>query len=169
LKTIIVLVMHGVPPKEFPKQELTEFFMLHGRLPHQSSPEKSPLMERYSVLNEKIKNWPRNPQNDPFCAASQELAGHLSRETCHEVLIGYMEFCSPEAKAAMEEAANGHPDKIVVVTPMMTRGGAHSEVEIPAMVKRFREQHPEIKTVYAWPFDTTDITRFLAKQIAYFV
>jgi sirohydrochlorin cobaltochelatase len=161
--------MHGVPPKDYPKQELAEFFSLHGRFQHSASMQKSPQMERYLYLSEKMKKWPRSEQNDPFYSTSQELAQRLSLETGNEVMVGYMEFCAPEAMDVLEEAAKCRPDSIVVVTPMMTRGGDHSEVEIPAVVKRFQERHPEIKVIYAWPFSLTDIARFLARQITNFV
>ena len=34
------------------------------------------------------------------------------------------------------------PGKVLVVTPMMTRGGEHVEREIPAAVARARRRHP---------------------------
>jgi sirohydrochlorin cobaltochelatase len=48
---------------------------------------------------------------------------------------------------------------------MMTRGGEHAEVDIPAAIDRSRERHPGISIQYAWPFDTTEIADFLASQI----
>ena len=48
----------------------------------------------------------------------------------------------------------------------MTRGGEHSESDIPAAVQRAQSRHPGLPIVYAWPFDTGAVARFLAAQIA---
>ena len=55
---------------------------------------------------------------------------------------------------------------MVVVTPMMTRGGEHSEVDIPAAVDEAGKRHPETRYVYVWPFDTAAVAGFLANQIS---
>jgi sirohydrochlorin cobaltochelatase len=57
-------------------------------------------------------------------------------------------------------------EKVIVVTPMMTRGGQHAEVDIPAAVRNAQAQHPEIPITYAWPFRISEIAGFLATQIA---
>ena len=160
--------MHGVPPNDFPRQELAEFFTLSGRMKREAGAEKT-LTERYSALSDKIRKWPRTAKNDPFYNASQGLAAHLNKETGNEVLVGYNEFCAPDVNEALAEAVNQKAEEIVVVTPMMTRGGEHAEVEIPTLVKRFQAIHPEIKTVYAWPFDTTEVAKFLTRHIARFI
>lgn len=61
-----------------------------------------------------------------------------------------------------------NPAKIIVVTPMMTRGGEHSEVDIPAMIKRAEARYPSVAIDYIWPFDPAQVARFLAAQIAHF-
>ena len=168
MKTIIILAMHGVPPHDFPRAELAEFFTLQGQLRRGAGQEKSAALERYSQLNTRIKNWPRTARNDPFYAASHELARHLSGTTNREVVVGFNEFCAPDLQEALEMAVRKGAAQIVVVTPMMTRGGEHAEVEIPALLKAFHSAHPEIQTVYAWPFDIEEVARFLSRQIARF-
>lgn len=32
MKSVIVLAMHGSPPRDFPRADLAEFMSLHGRL-----------------------------------------------------------------------------------------------------------------------------------------
>ena len=89
MKTVIVLVMHGMPPVDFPREELTEFFKLHSIVETRESGNQKTLHDHYAFLADKIRNWPRNEQNDPFYAASGELAAHLSQESGHEVILGY--------------------------------------------------------------------------------
>jgi sirohydrochlorin ferrochelatase len=48
---------------------------------------------------------------------------------------------------------------------MMTRGGEHSEKDIPAAVQRARQRHPGVEMTYVWPFDLSQVARFLADQI----
>jgi sirohydrochlorin ferrochelatase len=47
----------------------------------------------------------------------------------------------------------------------VTRGGEHSEVDIPNAVRRAQDRHPRIPIVYAWPFDASEVAQFLAAQI----
>jgi len=168
MKTIIVLVMHGTPPRDFPREELAEFFRLHslanaGKSGNQESPQG-----RYSFLDNKMRNWPRNEQNDPFHAASQELAAHLSKVSGNEVIVGYNEFCAPSLDEVLQSVVDREATKIVVATPMMTRGGEHSEKDIPAKIDEFSKRYPKIEIVYAWPFDTMQVARFLSEHISRF-
>lgn len=164
--TRIVLAMHGAPSIDFPGDELAEFFGLHMRLEHGApgGEQRTHLEARYAELEEKVRTWPRTPQNDPFHAASLELAGHLEEATGSRVVVGFNEFCAPTLGEALAQAT-GEAQRVVVVTPMMTRGGEHSERDIPAAVARARARHPEVEFVYAWPFDSADVAGFLAEQI----
>ena len=169
MKTIIVLAMHGSPPNDFPRDELGEFFALHARL--EASPvSHSPALEsRYEELAGKLKNWPRTPGNDPYHAASDALASTLRKECGLEVVVGFNEFCAPDIDEALSQAAGSGAGKIVVVTTMLTRGGEHAEKDIAKSVSRARQGHPGSEIVYAWPFGTAEIARFLAAHIEKFV
>jgi sirohydrochlorin cobaltochelatase len=81
------------------------------------------------------------------------------------VILGFNEFCAPSLEQALAEAANLTPERVVVVTPMMTRGGEHSEVDIPTAVRLAQEGHPEISFAYVWPFNSSQVASFLADQI----
>ncbi|MGD0329514.1 MAG: CbiX/SirB N-terminal domain-containing protein [Nitrososphaeria archaeon] len=112
-----------------------------------------------------MRAWPRTAQNDPFYVGSQELAAHLSEATGCEVILGFNEFCAPSLDDALSRAVARGAEKVIVVTPMMTRGGEHAEVDIPAAVKTAQAQHPEIPITYAWPFRVSEVASFLAAQI----
>ena len=169
METVIVLVMHGAPPRDFPRAELGEFFGLASRLKQTSGPERAAIEERYAELEAKMRAWPRTAENDPFHAASQEMADHLQKATGSRVIVAFGEFCAPRMDEAMDRAAALSPSRIVAITPMMTRGGEHSEVEIPAQVQKAQGRHPNIQFLYVWPFELPDVATFLAAQIEHFV
>jgi len=166
MKTIIVLAMHGVPPNDFPERETAELFSLQTRAKRDSGAERLAIEHRHQELEAKMRAWPRTAQNDPFYAASQELATHLSEVTGCEVIVGFNEFCAPSLDDALSQAIARGAKKVILVTPMMTRGGEHAEVDIPAAVEAAQAQHPEIPMVYAWPFRVSEVANFLATQIA---
>jgi len=168
-KAIIVLAMHGAPPLDFPPEEMTEFMRLHARGGHTSKPDVGAQRLRYEELEAKMRAWPRTGQNDPFYAGSQDLARQLRQESGIEVIIGFNEFCAPTLDDALERAAAREAEKIVVITPMMTRGGEHSAIDIPEAIRRAQQKFPTQKIVYAWPFPTEDIARFLASQLIRFL
>jgi sirohydrochlorin cobaltochelatase len=165
MKPVIVLAMHGAPPNQVSQREVFELVGLHQALEHAPACVRFVLERRYRNLDARIRAWPRTVQNDPFWAGSQELAEHLRTATGSEVIVGFNEFCAPTLDDALDQAAK-QSDKVFVLTPMMTRGGEHSEVEIPDSVKRAQERHPNVAFKYAWPLDISAIARFLAEQIA---
>lgn len=164
----VVLAMHGVPPRDFPRGEMMELFGLHHRLSRASDSEREALRNRHDQLEGKMRNWPRTPENDPFHAASLEIVQELNEILKTDVLVGFNEFCAPTIEEAIGEAASRSPDKIIVITPMMTRGGEHSEKDIPEAINRARELYPGVEIVYAWPYEISDVAGFLAKQIKRF-
>ena len=167
-KTVIVLAMHGAPPGDFPRQALSELFSLHTRLAHAKSAERAALEKRYMELDSRVRAWPRTAHNDPFHAASQEMATQLGQVTGREVVLGFNEFCAPSLEQAVDLAVERGAQRVVVMTPMMTRGGEHAEKDIPAVIQAAQMRHAGVSFVYAWPFAPLDVARFLASQISRF-
>jgi len=165
---IIILAMHGAPPNDFPTSETVELFNLHARLEHSAARDSSALRERYDQLDTKMRAWPRTPQNDPFHAGSLEIANQLQDVTQQEAIFGFNEFCVPSLEKAFSQAMESKPEKITVVTPMMTRGGEHSEVDIPAAINSMKTRYPDVTIEYVWPFDPAHVAQFLTEQIAHF-
>jgi sirohydrochlorin cobaltochelatase len=169
MNKVIVLAMHGSPPTDFPREELTEFFKLHSQLEHMPKEARAGLEQRFFELDAKIRKWPRNQSNDPFYTGALDMAQNLEKASGHEVIVGFNEFCTPNLEEAIDEAVGKKPDKVIVVTPMMTRGGEHSEKDIPDTIEISKNKHPDIEIIYAWPFDIDEVAAFLADQIKRFV
>jgi sirohydrochlorin cobaltochelatase len=164
---VIVLAMHEVPPADFPRQELDEFLTLHARFEHVAA-GGGPGCERHEELETRMRHWPRTEDNDPYHAASYDLARELSRVARCEVVVGFNEFCAPGLDQALDLAVASKAASVLVVTPMMTGGGEHSEKDIPSAISRARERHTGKRIVYAWPFPVADVAAFLAVQVAQF-
>jgi sirohydrochlorin cobaltochelatase len=165
MSIVVVLAMHGAPPLDFPKEELAEFFGLHARLEHSRGSDYGPLHDRFLHLERKMRLWPRTAENDPFWAGSRDLAAALRKTCSRTVIVGFNEFCAPNIDEALDLAAALAAEKIIVVTPMMIRGGQHAERDIPEAVDRARARHPGEAFDYVWPFLVSDIAAFLAVQI----
>lgn len=169
METIIVLAMHGAPARDLPPADLAELMSLHGRL---ASPraaggeERAALEARYAALDARVRAWPRTAANDPFWAASLELGEHLARAAGCPVIAGFNEFCAPSLDEALDQAVARGAGRVKVVTPMMTRGGEHAELDIPAALEAARARHPGVSFVYTWPFPVSEVARFLAEQMA---
>jgi len=144
---------------------MAEFFGLHARMEAGGHGMQPAQRERYRALDERMRAWPRTPANDPFHAASLELAARLSRETGLETVVGFNEFCGPSLDGAFCAAAARGTGKVIVVTPMLTRGGEHAGSDIPEAIARARDVHPGVEFVYAWPFEDAAVVRLLADQV----
>ncbi len=165
MKIVIVLAMHGMPPNDFPQKETLNYFMLHSRLENMPGPPPPPMQQQFEELDSKMRNWPRTQENDQYSFTSNKMAAELSKQTGYSVVVGFNEFCSPSLDEAFEEAIKLNPDKIIVVTPMMTQGGEHSEKDIPEAIERAKKKSPTIEFSYVWPFNITKIAAFLSEQI----
>jgi sirohydrochlorin cobaltochelatase len=162
---VIVLAMHGAPPNDFPSHEVAELFGLQHQLPYAQGPVLETLQHRHAELENRMRLWPRTARNDPFYAGSQELAVHLGEVTGCKVIVGFNEFCAPSVDQALDYATAQTPEKIIVITPMLTQGGEHAEVDIPNVIRRARQRHPHTLMVYAWPFEVSAVAQFLAAQM----
>ncbi len=163
MKTVVVLAMHGSPPLDFPREELQEYFLLEARGHHR--PHAGGHSPRLRELESRMRAFPRSETNDPFWKGSRDLADALEKACGLPVFLGFNEFCAPDLDETFDRAVSEGAGRVVVVTPMMTRGGGHAERDIPAAVARARARHPGISFLYAWPFDTKAVAEFLAGKI----
>ena len=175
MKTVIVLAMHGAPPLDFPRNEMAEVMGAqhydgHAQPSEQEGMERDKQIRRQRVaaLGAKMRAWPRTAENDPFYAGSHELAAHLAAVSGCDVLVGFNEFCDPTVPMALDAAAAEGAAKVVVITPMMTKGGEHSELDISSAVRSAQKRYPGVEIIYAWPFEVTNVAQFLAAQVERF-
>jgi sirohydrochlorin cobaltochelatase len=169
MNVIIVIVMQGTPPRDFPQYEVAELFTLHTRLKYTFTSERESLEQRYAELDKKIRNWPRTEHNDPLFATSQQLSVLLKQVAGYEVIVAFNGYCSPDVNEAIDLAIKKGADKVVVTTTIMTCVGGQSEVDIGAAIGRAQAQHTGVPIVYAWPFDISEVARFLSAHITRFI
>ena len=86
----------------------------------------------------------------------------------YELKTAYNEFCYPAIEDAVDELVKENVSEIVIVTTMITRGGSHSENEIPEELQALRLKHPNIEIQYAWPFSMEAFALFLTDHIKTF-
>jgi sirohydrochlorin cobaltochelatase len=168
MKTVVVLAMHGVPPRDFPPIEMAEFFGMHARIEAGGHGMSPALVQHYRDLEARLRAWPRTPVNDPFHAASAGLAAGLAGATGFEVIVGFNEFCGPSLDEAFAAAVASGAAKVIAITPMLTQGGEHAERDIPEAIGRARKAFPGVEFDYAWPFESSAVIRLLAEQVRRF-
>ena len=162
LKTAIVLVGHGGLPADI-SSELVEKFM---RIHKTRIKTGSDITKQEIELDQAIRRWKRTPENDPYKTGLESLASELEKYLDdYHVKTAYNEFCYPDIEDAVNELAGDNYSKIILVTTMITRGGSHSESEIPEEVDKLRLKHPTIDIQYAWPFSMNKFAEFLGKHV----
>lgn len=168
VKRAVVLIMHGITPKDFPPVVKKEYRMLRSRC--EAVPSMATVDERlrYEDLERQMRRWPRTRANDPFYFAAQRIGRKLSAASGLPVFLGFNEFCAPSAIDALEAAASSGAARVLVTTLMLTRGGHHSEEEIPELISDARQRHPGTHFIYAWPFDESAMAQFLCDNIRQF-
>jgi sirohydrochlorin ferrochelatase len=112
-----------------------------------------------------MRSWPRNPKNDAFHHSSIELGRELEVLLKEPVIVCFNEFCDPDVPAAFAEAAARGAVEIRVITPMMIRGGSHSDREIPDLIASEKTKYPHIRFRYVWPFQPAQVAGFLSARL----
>jgi sirohydrochlorin cobaltochelatase len=164
-KTAVILVGHGAVPKDFPRDQVTRLKALEGR--RQTTGEAATLEE--IDLDHRVRSWPRTPATDPYQTGFETLAASLSPLLPGVLFkLAYLEFCNPTLEETVDEVVAAGATTVLVAPSMLTPGGVHSEVDIPQILLRLREQYPTITLRYAWPFDMTRVAHLLAEHLQQF-
>ncbi|MDH4187903.1 MAG: CbiX/SirB N-terminal domain-containing protein [Nitrospira sp.] len=161
----VILVGHGGIPKGVPQELVTKLKRLEAQ---RRAAKLLPSPEELELDN-KIRQWPRTPETDPYRSGLEAVAARL-RANLGEVLfaVAYNEFCAPTLEESVEKLIAQGATHITVTTTMFTPGGSHSEVEIPEILDHLRPQYPDVQLRYAWPFDLNLVANTLAEQITRF-
>lgn len=167
----VLLVGHGIPANDYPKDRLREFFQMsakhhtgqENKLEHGHSHDSDDL--RYEQLEREIRAWPRTPENDPYKYGTEAIAEHLRTQTSRQVWVAYNEFCDPTVELMVAKAVAQGAKRIVAVSTMLVSGGGHSESDIPKSLAAARKQHPDVEIIYAWPYDVEQIAALLTDTI----
>ncbi|WP_437573936.1 sirohydrochlorin chelatase [Sorangium sp. So ce887] len=163
MKRAVILVGHGAPAADCPRELVTRLKALEGR---RAASGAAPGPEEIE-LDARVRAWPRTPESDPYRAGIERLAAELAPLLGGaELLVAYNEFCAPTLAEAVATAIQRGAAEIAVVPSMLTPGGVHAEVEIPEAIARLRAEHPSVTLRYAWPFDLPEVARLLAAQLA---
>jgi len=164
-KKAVILVGHGGLPSDIPSEIVEKFMRVHkGRIK-----SGEPITEHEIQLDTSIRKWNRTPKNDPYKTGLESLASHMEPMLEGHILkTAYNEFCYPSIEDAVEELAHENVSKIIIITTMITRGGSHSEKEIPEELHALCSKHPNIEIQYAWPYDMDVFASFLATHIKEF-
>lgn len=167
----VLLVGHGIPANDYPKDRLREFFQMsvkhhtgqENKLEHGHSHDNDDL--RYEQLEREIRAWPRTLENDPYKYGTEAIAEHLRRQTSRQVWVAYNEFCDPTVEQMVDKAVAQGAKRIVAVSTMLVPGGGHSESDIPKSLAAARKQHPDVEIIYAWPYDVEQVAALLTDTI----
>lgn len=161
MKRCVIVVGHGGVPTDCPRELIAEFKRLealHGAL--SDSPE-------LAEADRKLRQWPRSPQTDPYQAGLEAIVATLRQQFPNRlVLEAYNEFCAPSLQDSLKRAVAEGSRQITLISTMFTRGGIHSETEIPEIVAAFKRRNPSIDLNYAWPFSLEAVAEFLADEIS---
>lgn len=159
----VILIGHGAAASDTPRDEIAELKRLEA---DRRARGEARMSAREAELDRRVRGRPRTPRSDPYKFGVEQIAAALApRLGGRRLLVAYNEFCAPSVEDAIESLVRDGVARIRLVSTMFTRGGAHAEREIPAIVADARRRHPGLSIDYAWPFDAGVVADFLAAQL----
>jgi sirohydrochlorin cobaltochelatase len=162
MERCVILVGHGGVPSDCPAELVSEFKRL------ESAARRDPKQAgAFAEADRKIRAWPRTAQTDPYKAGLESIGAALRRALPgRDVRLAYNEFCAPSLETALADAVAGGLKALTVISTMYTRGGIHSELEMPEILDSVRRAHPGLDIRYCWPFDLAEIAGLLAREVS---
>jgi sirohydrochlorin cobaltochelatase len=161
----IVLVGHGVPPRDCPRELVMRLKALEGR----RRASGTPMTDEERTLDAQVRSWPRTDATDPYRAGMERLASamraRLAENESAQLVVAYNEFCAPSLEDVVRALAGQGITRIDVVPSMLTPGGVHAEVEIPESIAALALEHPSLRITYAWPFDLDVVAALLVARV----
>ena len=166
--TGIVLIGHGATASDTPRELVGELKQLEARRTA-GGDLTAPMSPREAELDAKVRTWPRTPETDPYQAGLYSLADALKIFLASTPLeVAFNEFCAPSVEEAAGKLVKAGCKKVVLATVMTTRGGLHSELEIPAICEKLKKTHPGVEFVYAWPYEPGQVAELIARNLRRF-
>jgi sirohydrochlorin cobaltochelatase len=164
MSSLIILVGHGAPPRDAPKELVSKLKSLEA----QRRARKLPMGDEERALDDQLRAWPRTDESDPYRTGVERLAEALRKRLGEQekVVVAYNEFCAPSLETAIATAAREGITCISIIPTMLTPGGVHSEEEIPEVIEAMRAELPGVEIVYAWPFDLDAVAGLLTATLA---
>ena len=161
-KSAVILVGHGGLPSDMPSEIVEKFMRVHkGRVKSGES-----ITEQEQELDSTIRKWERTKETDPYKFGLESLASSMKPFLSDYIIkTAYNEFCFPTIEEAVAELVEGGASHVSIITTMITRGGSHSEKEIPGEVQSLCSKYKNIHIEYAWPFDMEAFALFLSTHV----
>jgi len=155
----IILVSKGSIPKDFPKEKIMEYLSLKFEV------SKGGDMKRMKELEEELKKWPRNPENDPAYFAIINLCEELRFVLGYETQFAFENYCSPSLEETLQEIIRKGYTSIIVVPLDFLTGLDENSLNIIEKIKN--ENFVEISI--AWPYKIGHQADFIATHILSFI
>jgi len=165
--TALVVVGHGAPASDFPREKFQTLLRLERQIEQAGGEEKAPdtLVNQYHQIELECRLHPRTPQNDPYNAAVERIARAIAQTNRFDrVLIAHNEFCGLDVDEAIEQAIKQGATRVIVVTTMLV-GGVHSERDIPQKIARAQAKFPKVQIQYIWPISPQSIANLMLQEI----
>ncbi len=160
-KRAVLLIAHGSPARDVPRELLREMRLLNAKT------DKSPAdVARAQQLEQQMRQWPRTEDNDPYRTGTERLVTEL-RALMDDVpvMAAYNEFCAPDILGAMQELVDAGASHIDVFSTMMTPGGGHSERDIPEALAMCRARFPSVELKYRWPYQLDLVAQMIRAHL----
>jgi len=159
----VVLIGHGGVPTDFPPERVGRLRSLEAARQRAGGP----LSQEEEQLDHEIRNWPRTPATEPFFYGLQAIADGVRKNIGDTKLeVAFNEFCGPSIEEACARLIKEGFDEIVLLSTMVTRGGIHSEFEIPEIIEKLQVQYPSVHFNYRWPYNLDEVGAFFAAQLS---
>ena len=135
----VVLVGHGGIPKDYPGDLVTKL----KRLEAQRRAAGVPMSHEEYELDQKIRQWPRTPDTDPYQAGLELLAASL-QPLLHGARFStaYNEFCTPTLSEAIEQQIADGANDITVISTMFTPAARTRNTKFPRKWPNFGRNIP---------------------------
>jgi sirohydrochlorin ferrochelatase len=163
MKKIIILIGHGNIPDDFPREKLREYFKLRNL--YKTGFLKGKDEEKFMEMEESLKRWERNENNDKHYFDLKKMGEEIEREIKIKTDFAFNEFCYPDIFEKFEKIKDEY-DEIYFVSTLIFEG-KHSD-EIKNKIEELKDKYKDKKIFYI-PLKQEFLKEFFIKNIKDFI
>jgi len=160
-KTGVIILADGSLPLDYPSDKALMYLNLKNEYKYKHKTD----FDKLKQLEEEIKLWPRNEQNDTYYFRILELLNQLRFTISYVIDVAFKDFCNPDLKTSLLNMISMKVQNILIIPVEFL----HDPIEYvkKAIEETKADRYANVQLL--WPYDLSLQVDFITEHILRFI